>query len=300
MIDFPDLKVGSETSLRCEGDGSPEPEYEWQQKIEDGDTSMVLVRMRDPILYIRNVSYEHEGLWRCSAKNIIKGQERRNHSDTIKLEVSGRPLPSALTREEGRGVTVSVGEEASLALEFCSDPPPRSLSWEWGSLSLQEGRERGRFSALERVRGKRKDCYTAELVVRSVARPDQRTYFLLVDNGSGSMRLGAQLTVSDPVSMVTVLAISISLLVILVFFCICIVAMRRRHTCCFSEKRDITDNIRIERRGERAESETDRVSEDHNGNSGAKPVRTKPVSNQPRLGIGGSLGAPQWQNVKIS
>ena len=53
MPSYSDVKVGSETRLRCEGDGNPEPEYEWQQKIEDGDTSMVLVRMRDPVLYIR-------------------------------------------------------------------------------------------------------------------------------------------------------------------------------------------------------------------------------------------------------
>ena len=196
-------------------------------------------------LICRNISYEHEGLWRCSATNIIKGQERRNHSDTIRLEVSGRPLPSALASGEKRGQAVAVGEEATLALQFCSDPPPRLLSWEWGSLKLEEARTRGRFSASKIISGARKDCYSAELTVSNVGRHDERTYYLLVDNGSGSMRLGARLTVSDPVSMVTVLAISISLLVIIVFCCICTVAMRRRHTCCFTEKRDIhTDNIR--------------------------------------------------------
>ena len=140
---------------------------------------------------------------------------------------------------------MAVGEEATLALQFCSDPPPRELVWEWGSLRLEEGRERGRFAASKRIPEKRKDCYSAELRVSNVARPDERTYFLQVDNGSGTMRLGARLTVSDPVSMVTVLAISISLLVIIVFCCICTMAMRRRHTCCFTEKRELhTDNIR--------------------------------------------------------
>ena len=235
-----------------------------------------------------NVTYEHEGLWRCSGRNIIKGQERRNHSDTIKIEVSGRPLARVLAQGETRGTAVAVGEEAKLSLQFCSDPPPRQLAWHWGSLRLEEGRTRGRFSASQRISATRKDCYRAELSVRDVARPDERTYYLQVDNGSGTMRLGAQLTVSDPVSMVTVLAISISLLVIIVFCCICTVAMRRRHTCCFTEKRDIhTDNIRIERRTETAESETDRFSEDQNYNSSpSKPVKTKLVPPQPRLGIG--------------
>ena len=255
-----------------------------------------------------NVTYEHEGLWRCSARNRIKGQERRNHSETVRIEVSGRPLARALVQGETRGLAVAVGEEATLQLQFCSDPPPRQLAWEWGSLRLEEGRARGRFRAAQRVSAPRKDCYKAELTVQDVARPDERTYFLQVDNGSGSLRLGAQLTVSDPVSMVTVLAVSISLLVIIVFCCICTAAMRRRHTCCFTEKRDLhTDNIRsgggegggetsssnfyflvvrIERRTETAESETDRFSEDQNFSSANKPVKTKLVPPQPRLGIG--------------
>ena len=51
-----DVKVGEATSLRCEGDGSPEPQFEWQQKLEDGDTSMVMVRLRETVLHIRSVS----------------------------------------------------------------------------------------------------------------------------------------------------------------------------------------------------------------------------------------------------
>ena len=50
------MKVGEETSLRCEGDGSPEPQFEWQQKLDDGDTSMVMVRRRETVLNIRSVS----------------------------------------------------------------------------------------------------------------------------------------------------------------------------------------------------------------------------------------------------
>ena len=53
IFQSPDVKVGEETSLRCEGDGSPEPQFEWQQKLEDGDTSMVMVRLRETVLNIR-------------------------------------------------------------------------------------------------------------------------------------------------------------------------------------------------------------------------------------------------------
>ena len=77
-------------------------------------------------------------------------------------------------------------------------------------------------------------------------RPDERSYLLVVDNGSGVLRAAARLAIRDPVSMVTVLALSISLLVIIVICCACTVAMRRRHVCCFGKKQHFHqhDNIR--------------------------------------------------------
>lgn len=57
-IVFLDLKIGEETTLRCEGDGNPEPRYEWQQLVDSNDPSMtkILRRSNDTILRIRSVS----------------------------------------------------------------------------------------------------------------------------------------------------------------------------------------------------------------------------------------------------
>ena len=126
-------------------------------------------------------------MWRCTARNIIKGQERVTHSQPLRLEVSGRPLPliSPSVKSEA---SVALGDDAVLSVSFCSDPPPRSLIWEWGSLSLEEGQFRGRFSALKAELGARKDCFECKLEIRGVERPDERTYYLVIDNGSGVLR----------------------------------------------------------------------------------------------------------------
>ena len=191
------------------------------------------------------MTYDSEGRWRCTARNIIKGQERVTNSQEIRIEVSGRPLP--LLASHKPTVEVALGQDAMLAVSFCADPPPRSLTWEWGSLSLEDGQFRGRFTSLKTEPNTKKNCYTCRLEIRSVERPDERTYYLLIDNGSGVLRSGVRLSVKDPVSMVTVLAISISVLVIIVFCCICTVAMRRRRSCCFRRKQHFHqhDNIRF-------------------------------------------------------
>ena len=259
---FLDLKVGQETTLRCEGDGSPQPQFEWQQLVDSNDPSMtkILRRSNNTILHIRseidlyevtsslfsyrNVSYDNEGMWRCSARNTIKGHERVTHSQPIRVEVSGRPLP--LVQNERLEVSAGLGQDVQLLVNFCSDPPPRRLVWQWGSLSLEGGDQRGRFTASKPEPGHKTDCFSAVLSILGVERPDERTYLLTTDNGSGVLRSAVKLSITDPVSMVTVLAISISLLVIIVFCCICTVAMKRRHSCCFTRKQHFppADNIR--------------------------------------------------------
>ena len=81
------MKVGEETSLRCEGDGSPEPEYEWQQKLEDGDTSMVMVRLRETVLHIRSVSEGSEGWQQTGPFEVHKMPSRHSERQEIPLVV---------------------------------------------------------------------------------------------------------------------------------------------------------------------------------------------------------------------
>ena len=50
-----DLSIGQEATLRCDGDGRPEPRFEWQQLVEAADPGMtrILRRSNDTILHIR-------------------------------------------------------------------------------------------------------------------------------------------------------------------------------------------------------------------------------------------------------
>ena len=184
--------------------------------------------------FCRNVTYENEGMWRCSARNKIKGNERVTHSEPLRLEVSGRPLPLVASNQPL--IHAALGKEAELAVNYCADPPPLRLTWEWANMSLAEGGFQGRFTSLKSEPDRRRDCYRSRLVIRGIQRSDEATYSLVIDNGSGILRSSVKLAVKDPVSMVTVLALSISVLVIIVICCICTAAMRRRHVCCFRRK----------------------------------------------------------------
>ena len=57
-----DLSIGEEATLRCDGDGSPEPSYEWQQLVAGSDPGMtrILRRANDTILHIRWAQVELE------------------------------------------------------------------------------------------------------------------------------------------------------------------------------------------------------------------------------------------------
>ena len=77
-----DLKVGQETTLRCEGDGSPYPNFEWQQLVEGSDPSMtkILRRANNTVLHIRFDSCELFILQRLKEK---QGNKQGVNSDWL-------------------------------------------------------------------------------------------------------------------------------------------------------------------------------------------------------------------------
>lgn len=46
-----------------------------------------------------------------------------------------------------RNVQVEKGEDALIQVMFCSDPRPLRTTWEWGSLQLEAGNDKGRYVA---------------------------------------------------------------------------------------------------------------------------------------------------------
>jgi len=303
-VNFIDLEVGEDTTLTCEGDGSPAPQFEWHQRIDvgsGGEENTVYHRGTGRVINLRNVTYEQEGLWRCSAFNIIKGRERKVHSEVLRIGVSGKPLPMALKLEErsSRSYISPLGQEAVLSVSFCSDPPPRKLRWEWGSLKLGKGQSRGRFSVPELDPEKKKDCYSSKLQIENAASQDERTYYLVAENDRGVLRSGVRLSVRDPISMVTVIGIAISGLLLIVLLLLLLVFARRSRRCCFKDKKHYEPHdIRIERREENEESDVERLSDGQT--SGSQEQRTFPlltglgheVTYQGHAGVGRPVPAP--------
>jgi hypothetical protein len=80
---FINLEVGDRTKLECFADGSPTPEFEWLQRVEDKEGSRESNAAVTPTIHSRgdgkimdfdNVTYDNEGMWVCAAKNNIKGK----------------------------------------------------------------------------------------------------------------------------------------------------------------------------------------------------------------------------------
>ena len=167
-----DLVVGEGASLSCQAAASPEPRYEWWQR-QAGPAAAPVLRARGPALRLSNASYEDEGMWSCAVVNKIKGEERRVASPAVRVGVRGAPRQRQGVRPGT--VTVSSGEAARLVVEFCADPPPRQLVWQWGSLTLSRDSSRGRFRAGPLERMGPPHCYLTWLQIRGVSGSDQVT-----------------------------------------------------------------------------------------------------------------------------
>ena len=229
--DFVDLEVGERRVLTCSAQANPEPQFQWMQRYDenvDNDEMLAFNLGTGPQIVIENATYEHEGLWRCVAWNTIKGEMRRVNSQVLRVGVSGKPLVRTDRLVEPRSLfEATLKESADLKVVFCADPPPRRVRWEWGSMALEQGRQRGRISVSELEPADRKDCYTSQISFNPVSAEDSRTYYLVAENERGELRSGVKLSVTDPVSMATVIGIAVSCLFLVSFLLICIVCSQK-------------------------------------------------------------------------
>ena len=67
----------------------------------------------------------------------FSGRERKITSEPIKVEVVGKPQVSPFKANFKQDFPLH--SKAQVKTSFCSDPKPRSLKWQWGSLLLLEG-----------------------------------------------------------------------------------------------------------------------------------------------------------------
>ena len=70
--------------------------------------------------------------------NNVLGRERKITSEPIKVEVVGKPqvLPFKANFKQD----FPLHSDAVIKASFCSDPKPRNLKWQWGSLLLTGGK----------------------------------------------------------------------------------------------------------------------------------------------------------------
>lgn len=164
-----DLEVGNRAKFECSADGNPQPEFEWLQKVEGekeagkGGVSEAKVYSRGvgKRFQLKNVTYENEGMWVCTARNVIKGdgknhsgkeyfaknilpalffmtgRERKIQSNVLRVDVSGKPQIQIFRTQ--RVQSFERNSDAELEAVFCADPKPRSFAWEWGKLKLEQG-----------------------------------------------------------------------------------------------------------------------------------------------------------------
>lgn len=181
--------------LNCEAEGNPPPQYQWLQKLP---TQEVFIRGHEKTLVIDNVTYNHQGEFVCKAMNAINGEERSVQSEPIRFEVSG--APQVMKYEAHHEVRVQNGEDATLEVLFCADPPPKqawylgdqSLGSGTGSASgnsniiLAAGTGHGRFIAESARKADREDCYMSVLRINGAHPIDSHTYQLKLSNSHGT------------------------------------------------------------------------------------------------------------------
>lgn len=138
-VKFADFDVGKNAQFKCDAESNPPAKFEWLQKFPDLDNSkgQVFSRGFGKALSLQNVTYEHEGTWACVATTTIKGRERKVTSEPITVEVVGKPQVLAFKTDASQDFPLH--SNAIIKASFCSDPKPRSLMWQWGSLRLIEG-----------------------------------------------------------------------------------------------------------------------------------------------------------------
>ncbi|KAF5289667.1 hypothetical protein FQR65_LT11784 [Abscondita terminalis] len=222
-------------TFECIGEGNPQPTYQWLQRYPTR-SDFIIERGRESKLHVSNVTYDFQGEYVCKVTNIIGGTERTVQSEAIALQVVG--APQVLRHSIKPEIRVEKGENANLRVVVCADPRPRVMAWEWGSVRMEAGSEKGRFKVDDVTEEDREDCYSAALHILNAESVDSRAYYLAVENDKGKDKHAVLLHVNEPMQLKTLLSLAGgALAAFLLLICACIYAIKTEK-CCFSRKGD--------------------------------------------------------------
>ncbi|KAK2709999.1 hemicentin-2-like isoform X1 [Artemia franciscana] len=228
--------VGGSVRLECRADSVPKPHFSWFRKT-DGQKEAILIGEKAGMgeyLVLNNVSYRDQGEYFCEASNKIKGNIRKARSKPAILRLSGPPEIGPRFSE--RTITVELGKDTTIHVEFCAEPAPHHL-WRMGSTVITEGN--GKFTPLALVPTRRPSCYEAKLAIQRVELEDAGTYEFHVDNSRGSAHATISLRVAEPVPLTAVVAVITGCLVFLILITLCLLYAFRSDRWCFRVKDEL-------------------------------------------------------------
>ncbi|XP_025835000.1 peroxidasin isoform X1 [Agrilus planipennis] len=226
-------------TFECIAEGNPLPTYQWLQRLPTRP-NYVREQGREAKLHISNVTYDHQGEYVCKAVNIIGGMEREVQSESVVLQVVGAPqiLKFLLLNE----IEIERGDTANISLIICSDPRPKFVAWEWGSLQLEAGSQIGKYKADELIQDLREDCYISVLHIQDADATDSRAYHLMAENDRGKDRHTVKLFVNEPFRINTVLIFACGITTaLLLLICVCLYTLRTEN-CCPTKKNNYKEN----------------------------------------------------------
>ena len=180
-------------------------------------------------LLIEDVGSGYQGEYSCVARNSIGGEGIEVQSDSITIEVTGVP---EVVKEVTEVVGV-IGQDVRIEGQFCSDPPPLWNTWEWDGVVLPAGSQMGgHFKAEQVAHPSRDDCYISRLVIRRLEMKDARNYVTSVENREGKVTVTTLLRITDPVSMASVIAVVLTILIIFVLMVSILLISYRKEKLC--------------------------------------------------------------------
>jgi len=223
------VTVHNKTVLRCNAEGNPKPKFQWLQRLPQ---EQVVKRGYESELVIEDAGYSDQGEYTCRAINEVGGERREATSEVIRLQVSGVPQ---VVKQVGDVVGVN-GRDVRLEAEFCSSPLPLKNTWEWGGTVLPAGSELDSKYKAELVEHPHMaNCYISRLTVRGVGLRDSRPYTLMVENKHGRDTVPVLLSIKDPVSMTSVIAVVIALLIVFLVLVISLLIAYKKQKLCFQD-----------------------------------------------------------------
>ncbi|XP_011162427.1 hemicentin-1 [Solenopsis invicta] len=189
-------------------------------------------------LHLENIMWSDEGEYRCFAFNTINGVRRETQDNKrYVLHVTGPPEIQVKRLPGDRDLYESVGWAGEpvhrLKSRFCSRPPPKVVTWEWGSSHIRAGENvHPKYEALPLepiVEDKMvTNCYWAKLEIKDLRKEDARMYTLLVKSEQGSDSTNIRLIVRDPTEMRVIAAtVAVGLLLLLLLISVSVYSLLR-------------------------------------------------------------------------